>query len=396
MPYRLFLLLLLALAWPVLAAPSNLLLVWLGQGQARPQAERTQLLNEIARRKPTSLVLLVHGYGVVRQDPYQPYQEVARRLSTASPRALVLGIQWDSAAPGDKVPWQTEEAYFKMISRARGVGHLALRELLLDLHQRYPKLPVMVLSHSLGCEVAAAAVYPKLQYFDDAEPTQAALAPTRPLHIRLLGLLGSDLDYDLWWKSKLVLPQPSQVELHWMTISSYLGQRDKALLVRKVSRGLAGGTALPRMTSQQLDHLVRRKALMLDGEELGESHDFVDYLSPSRLQRMLKAARVLPGGSSEMTELDRVLKAPAKVSALSPWLDHQRLAPRYYALWRLEHLLCGGSQHFSDETLEEMARKLRNTPYEVRRGRKESSCQTMRQELWPTEKQLIRAGAPDW
>jgi len=396
MSNRLFLFLLLVLAWPVLAAPSNLLLVWLGQGQARPQAERTQLLNDIARRKPTSLILLVHGYGVVRQAQYQPYEEVARRLSSTSPRSLVLGIQWDSAAPGDKVPWQTEEAYFKMISRARGVGHLALRQLLLDVHQRFPKLPVVVLSHSLGCEVAAAAVYPQLRYFDDAEPTQAGLEPVKPLQIRLLGLLGSDLDYDLWWKSKLNFSQPTNVELHWMTISSYLGQRDKALLVRKVSRGLAGGTALPRMTSEQLDMLVRRKALMLDGEDLGESHDFVDYLSPQRLQRMLKAARVLPGGSSEMADLDRVLKAPAQVSALRPWLDHQRLAPRYYALWRLEHLLCGGSQHFADETLEEMARKLRNTPYEVRRQRKESSCQTLRQELWPTEQQLIRAGAPDW
>ena len=393
---RLFLCLLLALAWPVLAAPSNLLLVWLGQGQARPQVERSQLLGEISRRKPASLVLLVHGYGVVREASYQPYEEVARRLATASPRSLVLGVQWDSAAAGDKVPWQTEDAYFKMISRARGVGHQALRQLLIEVQQRFPNLPVVVLSHSLGSEVATAAVYPQLEYHDDAAPTFPGHLPKKPLRVRLLGLLGSDLDYDLWWKSKLLLPQPARVDLTWMTISSYQGKRDKALLVRKVSRGLAGGTALPRMTAAQLDYLVGRRLLMLDGEELGESHDFVDYLSPNRLRRMLQAAGVVSGGSGELAELDRVLKAPAKEATLRPWLDHPRLAPRFYAVWRLEHLLCGGSQHLCDETLEEMARKLRITPSEVRRQRKDSACKTLSKGLWPTEKQLIRAGAPDW
>lgn len=378
------------------AAPLPVLLVPLHQGQVRSVPDRQSFLATVAQRRPSSLVLLVHGYNVMPEDSRDGYQKVAQAVQALDPRVLVIGIQWDSAAPGGEVPWQAEDAYFAILRRSREVGRQGFRQLLLDVGKRFPQMKVAVVSHSLGCEVAASALYPQLNDWDDARPDRAAYQSKAPLNLVLWGLMGSDLDYDIWWKSKLAFPNPTDIGLHWMTISSYQGERDQTLLLRKVSRGFAGGSALPRMTPEQWDFLMARRRLLFDGDDLDESHDFLDYLSPTRLKRMLRAAGIVPGGSLELAELNQVLKAPGRVEVLRPWLDQARLAPQMYALWRLEKLLCGGSQHFSDQTLENVARLLRNTPIRVRQERADSPCQTVKQGIWPTEKQLIRAGAPAW
>ena len=247
-----------------------------------------------------------------------------------------------------------------------------------------------MVSHSLGCEVAAAAIYPTLAYQDKLEPSLPAYQPQSPLKLAMWGLLGSDLDYDLWWKSKFDFAKsPSKVGVHWMTISSYLGERDQTLLMRKVSRGLAGGSAVPRLTAGQWDYLNGKRSLYFDDKDLGESHDFLTYASSQRLARMFSL--------SEVAELQKVAKLPAQAEKLRPWLDHAQLGVRVFTLWRLEHILCGGSGHLADETIENTARLLRNTPIRVRKERKESKCRTIRDGYWPTEKELNRAGAPaDW
>jgi hypothetical protein len=175
----------------------------------------------------------------------------------------------------------------------------------------------------------------------------------------------------------------------WMTQSDYVSDRDKALLVRQISRGQAGGTFFPRMTEKQYDLLFKNAAVMFDDDDIPMGHAFVRYYDEERLARILPTAIYLNNPKSpkptEFAEAEAILKLPN---------DH--LTAQMYALWRLENLFCGGSKHFADETLDKVARLLRNTPSVIWREQKNSPCRSIREEYWPTEDQMTRAGAPKW
>ncbi|MFN8608248.1 MAG: alpha/beta hydrolase [Vulcanimicrobiota bacterium] len=380
--------------------------VWLGKGEALKPEQIDHSLAPLLAQKPQHLVVMVHGYGIPKDETKEDYAKVSENIKqvfdSQGVRSAVLGVEWESAIPGDQVPWQTEDAYFKAITRARTVGHVPLRQLLLAVQQKSPGTRVDVLSHSLGCEVSAAAIYPELTYQDDAKDFAPAFAPGRPLKTNFWGLLGSDLDYDVWYKSGMPFSAKSpRVGMHWMTISSYTGDRDKALLVRKFSRGYAGGTAIPRMTEGQWDTLMGNRTLMLDNQDVPASHDFSQYLSRERLQRMLPTA--LYAGQPqrfpkppEVAQMDKIRALPNNSEAIKPWLNSPYLSSQMVALWRLEHILCGSSKHLADGTIEDQARLMRNQPARVKAERKDSKCVTISRGYWPTQEQLTRAGAPNW
>ena len=64
------------------------------------------------------------------------------------------------AAPVSEAHRRAEDAYLRMVTRARNVGHQAGRQLLLRVQKQYPKAHLSILGHSLGCEVAAACLLP--------------------------------------------------------------------------------------------------------------------------------------------------------------------------------------------------------------------------------------------
>ena len=98
----------------------------------------------------------------------------------------------------------------------------------------------------------------------------------------------------------------------------------------------------------------------------------------------------------ELVDMDRVLMQPAQVSALLPYLDSQYLSAKFYALWRIEGIVDGGSQHFSDETIDKVDLLLRHQPRQVWKERVASKCKSIRSGYWPTEATMTRAGAPGW
>lgn len=380
--------------------------VWLGKGETLTNEQVDKSVAPILAQKPEHLVVMVHGYGIPKDDTKEDYARVSDNIKalfdSQGVRSAVLGVEWESAIPGDQVPWQSEAAYFTALSRARKVGRVPLRQLLLAVEQRSPGTKVDVLGHSLGCEVSAAAIYPELTYKDDAKDFPAAYAPGQALKTNFYGLMGSDLDYDVWAKSGMSFSAKNpRVGMHWMTVSTFVGERDRALLVRKFSRGYAGGSALPRMTESQWDTLMGNRTLMLDGEEVPETHDFSQYLSKERLQRMLPTALYVGKPDQfpkppEVAQMDKVRALPDKVEEIKPWLDSPALSTQMMALWRIEKNLCGSSKHLADGTIENQARMLRTTPAKIRGERENSKCVTIERGYWPTQQQLTRAGAPNW
>jgi len=427
-------------------------LAWLGEGAQISEFTIGETLFNVHRlqNQPDHIVVLVHGYNVPREDGANQFQEVADRcygvLKKLGRSAVVVGLEWDSAAAGAQTPWRAEDAYLQKVARARVVGHNAARQVLLRLQKEFPRAKIDVLAHSLGCEVSAGALFPNIVYADEI-PKTSSFDPTQPLHLNCWALTGSDLDYNVWYNGQIDFDTPqAKTDLMWMTISPYVGSgfRDQVLQIRQMTRGMAGGSAFPRMTEAQYDSVFSRRAIFFDQADIPNGHEFVRYFSEARLQRILSAAIYLgdkptqptlpAAGASlavpvvrppdpprhfvgpmpeaqsqpdptpltgiaepaELADLDQVLAAPNRIEDLLPWLEAPNSSAQLYALWRLERILCGGSKHFADQTLDQVTRLLRSTPRKVWSERETSVCDSVRRGYWPTESLMIKAGAPAW
>ena len=378
-------------------------LVPAGKGGKLSDAALNQVLRDVKKQEPNPehIVVMMHGFWNTSEDSNKSYTTIAQRVrdqfGQRKVRAAILGLQWESAVAGSEWPWEIEGAYLSMLARGRGVGRVTGRQLMLQLQKSYPKATYHILAHSQGCEVAGATVFPEMDYKDDIPKTEP-LHPKQDLRIGLLCLAGSDLDYDVWYKSQVDVR--NRVRLFWMTVSSYIGDRDRTLYYRKASRGLGGGLAVPRMTEKQYDALFPQKRLVFDNADIPQGHEFAKYYEEKRVGQLVTSAIALANPrapkSAQQAELDKVMALPNQVKALQPMLDSPNLGSVMLALWRIEKLLCGGSQHMTDGSLEDVTRLLRTTPKVVWEVQGTTKCQSIKQGIWPTEKLMERAGAPSW
>ena len=155
------------------------------------------------------------------------------------------------------------------------------------------------------------------------------------------------------------------------------------------------------MTTVQYDQLFKNRAVVFDGKNLLDHHTFISYFDSGRLARIVGTVVYLShpevgAEPRELVEMDTILAMPKEVKPFLPYLNSPRLGAQMYALWRLEGILDGGSQHFADETLDKVKMLLRDTPSRVWRARKTSKCTTVRRGYWPTDDQMSKAGAPLW
>lgn len=380
--------------------------VYLGEGHSIDPPALQQALQTMrqAEPKPQHIVFLFHGYNVPRESSQKDYDELAQRIQDfykkAGLRPLIVGLQWESAEPGNLLPWQVEESYLKVLGRGRSLGRDACRQVVLATEKQYPKVPINFLCHSMGCEVAVATFLPAINYVDEIIPGPA-FEPKRMISPNFVGLAGSDLDYDLWYKSNVDLGTSRPIaRMMWMTQSDYIRDRDKTLAMRSTIRGDAGGTFFPRMTEKQYDLLFKNRAVMFDDEDIPRGHEFTRYYDENRLERMLTTAVFVANPKApkplEVVDADRILKLPARPEVLRPWLDNEHVTAQMYALWRLEQIFTGSSKHFADESLDKVHRMLRKTPSEVWKEQKRTEVRSIREGYWPTETQMTRAGAPAW
>jgi hypothetical protein len=291
--------------------------------------------------------------------------------------------------------------YWEKISVARSVGRGPARELLLAIQKAYPKAHLSVLAHSMGCEVAAAAVVPELSYADQV-PFVPTHEPQAPVKLNLLALFGSDLDYDIWSQSGVEASTlTGRLSLLWQTLApNEADKKDKVLSYRARLRGKAAGSTFPKMTLAQLDAMVGGRRLLVDSEDIPSDHAFGNYYDQSRVSRLVPVMRYLANPKLAkppyLERLDRILTAPNSQQALLTYLDAPTAGEIFYALWRLERLNCGDARHLTDDTVQKIGRLLKETPQKIWRVAPKSDCQTIRAEQFPTPTQMTRAGAPAW
>ena len=395
----------LSLLLPALAQEASVP-IWLGDGSLLSPADLEAAVQRAVKNqpKPQHIAVLVHGYHTTREESAEQFQEIGQRFQNQyrqlNQKALVIGLQWESALPGAGVPWEAEEAYLSSVGRARKVGHNAARQVLLRLQRQFPKAEVSLFGHSLGCEVSAATLLPEIDYRDELEKSTAYL-PQENLFTTMVALCGSDLDYDIWAKSGVSFrSKKPRTRMLYMTISPYLGDRDKTLQVRQLSRGVAGGSAFPKMTVEQCDIVYKNRAILCDNRDVPTDHAYTSYYDDARVQRLVGICNYVSNPKApepvELAEADKILKLPNQLEAIVPYLDSELISSQMYALWRVEQINCGGSMHMCDETLGKIAQMLRNTPAKIKKERPNSPCKTVQKAIWPTEKTMTRAGAPSW
>ena len=349
---------------------------------------------------PDHIVIFIHGFNVSRDSSTAEFDDLAKRLrkqfEPSKARVAFAGVQWDSAS--DQSVFELANVYWEKISVARSTGRGPTRELVFAIKKAFPKAHLSLMAHSMGCEVAAATIIPDIQYADQV-PYVATCQPDANLTVHMASLCGSDLDYDIWSKSQSKARSLNERCLTmWQTVAPYVGKGDKVLAARAKLRGRAAGSAFPKMTLEQLDDSINHRRIILDGENIPTDHEFGKYYDDARLARivsvMLYRANPKLPKPLEIAELDEIMEAPSEVSSLLPYLDGGRYGTLFYTLWRLERLNCGDARHLTDGTLESIGRMLKDKPQMIWREQAKTECMTVKNEQFPTERMMTRAGAP--
>lgn len=360
------------------------------------EATLTAALEDVARQeeRPEQIVLLIHGYDMGVEQSSWLFEPLALSVKSGlyPGAAAVVGVQWDSGGGGFD--------YFSTLARARQVGRGPVRQLMLTLSERYPEAKLSVFAHSMGCEIAVAAMVPEISY-EDNPPEGSAFRSSERLSLIMAAFAGSDLDYDMWTR----YPDAARLwfercRLTWSTLTDPAGPGDKVLSLRARIRGKAMGALMPPLPQDVVDRVVPAGGLYLDMDNLPSSHELDAYFSPGRLTHILGALRYLSLPRSaepkELAAMREVVETPDDLATLLSYLDLPYGGAAYAALWRLERLNCGDSRHLADGTLSRAASLLGDSPQQVWRLQAHSDCVTLRHGQFPTDKMMTRAGAPPW
>ena len=349
---------------------------------------------------PDHIVVFIHGFNLTRDASTAEFDQLAERLKTeltksGANKVAFAGVQWDSASNSSL--FQLANVYWQKISVARSVGRGPTRELLLAIQSAFPRAPVSVMAHSMGCEAAAAALIPEIVY-EDQVPFVPTYQPETEAKLNMVTFCGSDLDYDIWSKSG-AQTWGQRSKMLWQTVApNEKGKKDRVLSYRARLRGKAAGASFPKMTLRQLDEMVGNRRIILDTEAIPTDHSLEKYYDQARLSRIVATMLYVPNPKRakppEIAQVDQILSAPDDISSLLPYLDSPHFGTLFYTLWRIERLNCGDARHLSDGTLEAIAQTLRERTQMVWREAPKSECLTIKNEQFPTVTQMTRSGAP--
>lgn len=373
--------------------------LWIdGSATVEPEAV-ARCLEALAAQRPEVIVYMLHGYDMGREESSRMYDALARGVRAGLPNQSVglVGLQWES---GGNSLINPSGDYFNTLARARDIGRGPLRQVMLGAAERFPNPPVAILTHSMGCEMAVAAVVPEVKYAQHA-PKASIYEAQRELSVTLAAFVGSDLDYDVWYQAgDAALRWFDRCQMTWSTLSDPTTRGDKVLSLRSRIRGKALGSLLPRLTQGQLDFVIPARRFYLDGQAVPSNHAFDAYFNEARLARILSVLRYLTrAGEPEPDELRamrEVMETPDNLAELLPHLDSPYTGAGFATLWRVERLNCGDARHMTDQTLERAVLMLADSPQQVWRAQHDSDCVTMRKGQYPTVQMMNRAGAPAW
>lgn len=380
--------------------------LWVEKDAVVTTAAVQATIAEVARQEsdPEEIIVFVHGFKKPRQGSTNDFNALAERLrgqaELSGLRTALVGLQWDSSisvqSSSGLDALRMIREYHDAIPVARSVGRGPGRELILALQEKFPKAHLSIFAHSMGCEVAAALLLPEINY-EDYPPFVKPFRPELGVGLDMLVLAGSDLDYDVWYKSGIsARAMESRVRMLWLTVADYLTKGDKVLNTRKRIRGRAGGSSFPRLTLEQLDQTIAERRMFIDRQDIPRNHQFLDYYTEERLSRILSTLRYLTVARApqpdEMAEIDEVLATPYQLDSLVPYLDRLSYAVKLYALWRIERINCGDARHMTDLTLDEISEAYRQNAKSIPEMRLTSPCLTIRNGLYPTPTAMKKAG----
>ena len=385
--------------------PTNYAQLWVDETATVTDQAVAETLQDLTQQGDQfdHILVLTHGFDLDEQTSTQQLEwltnKFVREFRTKGAQKIgVVGLQWHSATGALIVPIGGD--YLRKVALARSAGRGPTRQLLLALQERYPQSHLSVLGHSTGCDVMTAALVPEIQY-DGTEPFVPSYRPEQPLKILMSVLIGSDVEYDLYAKGQVTAEQTfGRVALTWQTmVPLQPDDMDEVLILRSHFIGRPAGGQFPKLTMEQLDYAVSHRRLLLDSEAIPRSHYFVDYLKDERVTRISDALKFLANPKArkpaEIDQLDQVLAAPDNVKKLAPHLD-ENCGTTFFALWRLERMMCGSSVHLTDGTLQTIVDTLRSYTQKLWRQQKHSPCKTFREGIFPTEKMMTKGGAPPW
>ena len=307
------LLFLLLLSPSTAQGPEGFASLWVEKDAHYTPEDVEKTLAEVSKqeRDPDQIIVFIHGFKKPRAGSTRDFnalaKQVERQFESDSNRVALVGVQWDSAVDIPQAKGldalRMIRAYHEAVPLARSVGRGPTRALLLALQEKYPKAHLSVFAHSMGCEVAASALLPEIDY-DEYEPFGETYHAEEDVRLDLLVLAGSDLDYDFWYKSGISAREMEErTRLAWFTVADYLTKGDKVLNTRRRIRGRAGGSSFPRLTNEQLDQTVAEARLFFDNQDIPTYVVF--FGDPNDAQASMAASELAMAGEVDKRELLR-------------------------------------------------------------------------------------------
>lgn len=315
----------------------------------------SQVRQEVAGER-SQIVVMVHGFQTPFAEGEEEFEAIANRIRRENNRlgmhTSLVGIHWDSGC-GSMAKWvpkavgnrltsllgfkkAIKNPYLEKMKQARLTGRTGMRSVLFRLQDAAPGVPIHLIAHSMGAEIAVAALAPEASVPETGVDSEQ---PERTLRVGLVTLAGADLDYDMFCRERGGAMEQAlgRAQVWWVTVPG-AKQADGMLEIRRgAGRCDAVGNRGLKLCRDDLNQLLRRRGLVLDVGNIPTKHGFVEYLNEKRVDSLMASMLYLqnPEGSvaqaSVLAALDGVLNTNATELRLT---SDSNPCLRLYAAWR--------------------------------------------------------------
>jgi hypothetical protein len=285
------------------------------------------------------IVVMLHGFATPHWVAEKNFTIAAGRLREQSVAAHlrmgIVGVHWDSHV-GEPPRWLSEAAaarvtsllgmkkavrnpYLAKTRLAREAGRTGARSVFFKLQEAFPRATFHVIAHSLGAEMVVAALAPagSARKGESTEIDQ----PERELRLRMVTLVGADMDCDTFVRpGSTARTALRRADLWWVTVPAK-GKADGVLELRRAAgKGDAVGNCGMKLEREDLDMLLRRRALVVDQKDIPATHSSPKYMTEWRAEAVVRSIAYLRdpesafGKSSVLARLDNYLGSSAPAS----------------------------------------------------------------------------------
>lgn len=289
----------------------------------------TEAVRRDVKAGSKEITILIHGFNVDPKYMDECYSPLALDLRQQGQETglhtSVVGLHWSSEvgknwllkATGSRLASlvgakrAVKNPYLEKCQVARESGREGLRALCFRLQDRFPGVPVHLFTHSMGAQVAVAALAPEAGRPEPSEVEQ----PQRILRVGMVMLAGADLDYNVFAREESEERNALRRAKLWWVTSPEQGVADGVLELRRgAGKCDAMGNRGLKLEAEDLNQLISRRALVLDEGRVPAKHAFGDYYNQRRVHQLALSMRYMENpndaiaSGSVLARLDQVLK----------------------------------------------------------------------------------------